>query len=60
MRKYLNYIVFGLIVLAVVGAAVYHSQHIRSLLDAMAGSDFKARFSLNVDPGLLYPSMRAL
>jgi HEAT repeat protein len=38
-RKYLNYIVFGAIVLAVVGIAVYHSRHMRSLVDAMAGRD---------------------
>jgi len=43
VRKYLNYIVFGLIVLGVVGIAVYHSKHIRSLLDAMAGADPKAQ-----------------
>jgi HEAT repeat protein len=43
VRKYLNYIGFGAIVLAVIGAAVYHSQHIRSLVDAMAGQDTKAR-----------------
>jgi HEAT repeat protein len=43
VRKYLNYIVFGAIVLGVIGIAVYHSKHIRSLLDAMAGSDPRAQ-----------------
>ena len=43
VRKYLNYIVFGLIVCGVIGIAVYHSRHIRSLIDAMAGSDPRAQ-----------------
>ncbi|HLJ57936.1 MAG TPA: HEAT repeat domain-containing protein, partial [Chthonomonadaceae bacterium] len=43
VRKYLNYIVFGVIVCAVVAFAIYHTQHIRSLIDAMSGSDPKAQ-----------------
>ncbi len=36
MRKYLNYIVFGLVVLLVIGLAVNHSRHIRMLVDELA------------------------
>ena len=43
VRKYLNYIWFGLIVFAVVAVAVFHSQHIRSLVDAMNSSNPKAQ-----------------
>ena len=43
VRKYLNYIIFGVIVLGVIAFAVQHNQHIHSLVDAMAGSDQKAR-----------------
>ena len=43
VRKYLNYIVFGLIVLGVVGIAVYHSRHTRALIDTMSGSDPRAQ-----------------
>ena len=39
MRKYLNYIFFGLVVLVVVGAAVYHSRGIHKLVDDMGSSD---------------------
>lgn len=35
MRKYLNYLIFGAIVLLVAGLAVQHSRHMRSLVDAM-------------------------
>ena len=43
VRKYLNYIIFGAVVLLVVGLAVRHSRYMRSLVDAMASSDSKAR-----------------
>src|SRR2546423_915749 len=43
VRKYLNYIWFGVIVFAVIAVAVYHSQHMRALVDAMAGQDPKER-----------------
>jgi len=43
VRKYLNYIVFGLIVFGVVGVAIAHSRHIRSLVDDMAGTDAHAQ-----------------
>jgi HEAT repeat protein len=43
VRKYLNYIIFGAIVLAVVAVAIYHSRHIRSLLDAMSSNDPRAQ-----------------
>ncbi len=36
MRKYLNYLVFGAIVLLVVGLAISHSRHTRALVDALA------------------------
>ena len=42
MRKYLNYILFGAVVLLVVGLAVSHSRHTRSLLNDMTGSDPQA------------------
>ncbi|HZT40625.1 MAG TPA: HEAT repeat domain-containing protein [Chthonomonadaceae bacterium] len=44
VRKYLNYIIFGAVVLLVVGLAVNHSRHMRYLVDTMAyGADPKAR-----------------
>src|SRR5438094_388557 len=43
VRKYLNYIIFGVILLGVIGLAVNHSYHIRSLVEAMRGSDPKAK-----------------
>ena len=36
MRKYLNYIIFGAVVLLVIGLAVNHSRHIRMLVDELA------------------------
>ena len=45
MRKYLNYILFGAVVLLVVGLAVSHSRHMRSLLNDMTGSDPQAHAS---------------
>ncbi|HLV79061.1 MAG TPA: HEAT repeat domain-containing protein, partial [Chthonomonadaceae bacterium] len=44
MRKYLNYIIFGAVVLVVIGLAVNHSRHMRYLVDTLAyGTDPKAR-----------------
>ena len=43
LRKYLNYIIFGAVVLLVIGLAVNYSSHTRSLIDAMAGNDPKAK-----------------
>lgn len=43
LRKYLNYILFGLVVLAVVGAALRHSQYVHGLVVGMASSDAKVR-----------------
>jgi HEAT repeat protein len=43
IRKYLSYIIFGLVVLGVVGLAVRHSSHLRSLVNAMASSDPQAQ-----------------
>ena len=42
MRKYLNYIIFGVVVLLVVGMAVSHSRRIASLVSDMTGSDPQA------------------
>ena len=42
MRKYLNYIIFGAVVLLVVGLAVSHSRHMRSLVDELAGNELQA------------------
>lgn len=42
MRKYLNYIIFGAVVLLVVGLAVSHSRHVRMLIDELAGNDAQA------------------
>src|SRR5579871_4213251 len=39
MRKYLNYILFGVVVLLVVGLAVNHSRHVHALVDDMGSSD---------------------
>lgn len=36
MRKYLNYLIFGIVVLAVVGLALSHSQRMRRLVNDMA------------------------
>jgi HEAT repeat protein len=45
VRKYLNYILFGAVVLLVVGLAVSHSRHMRSLLNDMIGDDPQAHAS---------------
>lgn len=45
MRKYLNYIIFGAVVLLVVGLAVSHSRHMRLLVDELAGNDPQAHVS---------------
>ena len=37
MRKYLSYLIFGVLVLVVAGLAVNHSRHTRQLVDAMTG-----------------------
>jgi HEAT repeat protein len=42
-KKYLNYAIFLLIVVVVVGLAVSHSRHMRNLVDSMAGPDRAAR-----------------
>jgi HEAT repeat protein len=48
VRKYLNYIVFGVIVLLVIGLAVNHSRHIRALVDELAnGSPEQHRDAAN-------------
>ncbi len=39
VRKYLNYLIFGVIVLLVVGLAIGHSRHMRSLVDGMASGN---------------------
>jgi HEAT repeat protein len=43
VRKYLNYIIFGAVVLLVVGLALSHSSHMRYLVEEMAGSDPRAQ-----------------
>jgi HEAT repeat protein len=43
IRKYLNYILFGAVVVLVVGLAVNHSRHMRALVDALSSSDKQAR-----------------
>ena len=43
VRKYLNYILFGLVVFLVVGVAVRHSQYVHGLVEDMSGSDPKAQ-----------------
>ncbi|HEV2474427.1 MAG TPA: hypothetical protein VGS41_17250, partial [Chthonomonadales bacterium] len=45
IRKYINYIVFGAVVLLVVSLAVAHSRHMRFLVDSMVGADPAARAS---------------
>ncbi len=45
MRKYLNYIIFGAVVLLVVVLAVSHSRHMRMLVDELAGNDAQAHVS---------------
>jgi HEAT repeat protein len=45
IRKYLNYILFGAVVVLVVGLAVNHSRHMRALVDALSSPDAKARAS---------------
>ena len=42
MRKYLNYIIFGAVVLLVVGLAVSHSRHMNSLVAELSGNDAQA------------------
>lgn len=42
MRKYLNYIIFGAVVLLVVGLAVSHSRHIGSLVNDLTSADPQA------------------
>jgi len=44
-RKFLNYAIFGAIVLVVVGLAVNHSRHMRYLVDSMAGPDRARRIA---------------
>ncbi len=39
VRKYLNYVIFGAVVLVVVGLALSHSRHMRALVDAMASGN---------------------
>lgn len=39
VRKYLNYLIFGAVVLLVVGLAVQHSRHMHDLVEDMAGND---------------------
>jgi HEAT repeat protein len=43
VRKYLNYIIFGAVVLLVVGLAVNHSRHMRYLVDSLSSSDPETR-----------------
>ncbi|HZO89324.1 MAG TPA: HEAT repeat domain-containing protein [Chthonomonadaceae bacterium] len=43
VRKYLNYIIFGVVVLLVVGLAVNHSRHMRALVDSLSSSDPSVR-----------------
>jgi HEAT repeat protein len=43
VRKYLNYIIFGAVVLVVVGLAVNHSRHMRYLVDSLGSSDPQTR-----------------
>lgn len=43
MRKYLNYVIFGAVVLLVVGIAVNHSRHMRYLVDSMASGSPEQR-----------------
>lgn len=45
MRKYLNYIVFGAVVLVVVGLAVNHSRHMRSLVNGLTSDDKQTQAS---------------
>lgn len=43
VRKYLNYILFGLVVLAVVFLAINRSQHLRGLVNGLTSSDPQAQ-----------------
>ena len=45
VRKYLNYILFGVVVLAVLGAAIRHSQYVHSLVLGMSSSDVRVQSS---------------
>ena len=45
MRKYLNYLVFGAIVLIVASLAINHSRHMRFLVDSMSSPNPKVRSS---------------
>ena len=43
MKRYLNYLIFAVVVLLVVGIAVNHSRYVRSLVDAMGSPDSATR-----------------
>ncbi len=43
MKRYLNYLIFAVVVLLVVGIAVNHSRYVRSLVDAMGSADSTVR-----------------
>ena len=43
MKRYLNYLIFAVVVLLVVGIAVNHSRYVRSLVDAMGSPDNTTR-----------------
>ena len=43
MKRYLNYLIFAVVVLLVVGIAVNHSRYVRSLVDAMGSPDNATR-----------------
>src|SRR5579862_8159511 len=43
VRKHLNYILFGLVVLAVLAIAVRHSHYVHKLVDDMGSSDTKVQ-----------------
>lgn len=43
MKRYLNYLIFAVVVLLVVGIAVNHSRYVRSLVDGMGSPDSATR-----------------
>lgn len=43
MKRYLNYLIFAVVVLLVVGIAFNHSRYVRSLVDGMGSSDNAVR-----------------
>jgi HEAT repeat protein len=49
VRKYLNYLIFGLVVLVVVGLAVNHSSRMRRLVNDMANGDPQTRSAAAAD-----------